>query len=387
MKNFTIFIFLHLYLLAHPPLLSAIPKEGFVRVARIIDPVTFQTESGLTIRYYGVKAFQRYSLQNIEHIQAQLKDFHSQVILGKTVRLTKLRPSRSKQFDPPLYYAYVFQNSKFMNLEILRLGIGKIDSRSLHKLGEFQKAYISTGHEAGMNQSGWWKYDTNSMFYAARRHIAHRPFCRSIRNVYLKDCRWIKNSKSATQLSLLPCSTCMPGRTFPEIPGEAFMEYIARKESTVLFALIALISWMGYRSLTLCDYLILRYHLDQSKQETERGARGGIRTSRKKNTTAKQPYNFVNWFLKFHRRWELYFRLINKHWRLKGLLDLQNIWISDQKLKEELTKFLVEFRQNGTELSTVVAVYPESLSLKFSYEAAGRTEEWDLSFETSSQPV
>ena len=53
-------------------------------------------------------------LENIDQIQEQLKDFHRQFVLGKTVRLTKLRPSRSKQFDPPLYYAYVFQNSKFM---------------------------------------------------------------------------------------------------------------------------------------------------------------------------------------------------------------------------------------------------------------------------------
>ena len=386
MKNFTIFICLPFLFLTHPPLLSAIPKEGFALVARIIDPVTFQTESGLAIRYYGVKAFQRYNLENIDQIQAQLKDFHRQVVLGKTVRLTNLRPSRSKQFALPLYYAYVFQNSKFLNLEILNLGIGKIDNRSLHRLGQFQKDYISTGHEAGLNQRGWWRYDTKSMFYAARRHIAHRPFCRLISHVYLKDCRWIENSQSAAQLSLMPCRACMPGRTLPEIPGEAFMEYIARKKSTVLFALIALISWMGFRSLTLCDYLILRYHLRQSKQQTEGGARRGIRTSRTKHTSAKKPYNFVNCFLTFHRRWESYLRLSNKNWQFEELFDLQNIWISDHNFKKELTKFLVKFRQNGTKLSTVVAVYPGNMSLKFSYEAVGGTKKWDHSFETNSQP-
>ena len=225
------------------------------------------------------------------------------------------------------------------------------------------------------------------MFYAARRHIAHRPFCRSTRRVYLKDCRWIENSKYAAQLSLLPCSACMPGRTFPEIQGEAFIEYIASKESAVLFALIALFSWMGFRSLSLCDYLIFRYHLRQSKQQTEGVGRGGVRKSRTKHTATNKPYNFKNWFFKFHRRWESYLRLSNKHWQFQGLFDLQNLWISDHKFKEELTKYFVKFRQNGTKLSTVVTVYPRNISLKFSYEAAGRTEKWGHSFETSIQPV
>jgi len=146
-KIFKSILVLLIILTFYSHLLLAQTQEGVVK--RVIDGNTVELDTGQTVRYIGVavpdpakpdKCFGKEALE-----------FNRNLVVGKKIRLEY----DEKVKDNELFLAYVYQDSVFVNAEIIKQGYGSVFIVSPNV--KFASEFIKLEAEAKQAKRGMWE--------------------------------------------------------------------------------------------------------------------------------------------------------------------------------------------------------------------------------------
>jgi micrococcal nuclease len=201
-------LFLSLLLFA-----SVLFAGDLVKVTRVIDGDTFETDRGQKVRLIGVDAPETvHPSKPVEHFGKEASEYTRGMLEGQTVRL-EYDQQRIDKYGRVL--AYVYLDTIFFNARLIQNGYAHAYTLFPFKYLEDFRQYERTAREKG---AGLWgdvdvvkegdrspSADSSMVFRTATGKKYHRDGCR-----YLSKSKIPVSLTEVAALGLGPCSVCNP---------------------------------------------------------------------------------------------------------------------------------------------------------------------------------
>jgi len=195
--------------------------DDMVRVKRVIDGDTFETENGQKVRMIGIDAPESVHPDKEKNTEfgKEASKFLKELLEGKSVRLEK-DVSETDRYGRLLRYVYLADGT-FVNELIVKEGYARVSTYPPDV--KFADVFVEAERYARENNKGLWAFDEKTppepgvdseegYLYAGSKNSGkyHKLSCRYVKEISDENLVRFKDKSSAEAAGFVPCKVCNP---------------------------------------------------------------------------------------------------------------------------------------------------------------------------------